>query len=201
MLMSTFTVDPQKITDFNRTHGQLESLILFSVSVAGKTAKQISKAIDSFLSGYKGSPFERVRAMIQDGSFEQRIKDAKLGKHRLLSRAFTDLATSGINLRTCTAQDLEKFYGIGLKTSRFFLLHSRENAEIAALDTHILSYMRKEMNLDAPKITPSSSKTYLHLEQRFIEQARKLNMSVAALDLAIWNRYSSRSGTGEEIHV
>jgi thermostable 8-oxoguanine DNA glycosylase len=197
--MPTYTVDPQRITDFSRTEGQLEALILFSIAVAGKTAKQISKALDHFLDGYKGSPFQRIRAMIEEGSLEQRIKDSKLGKHRVLNRAFADLATSGIDLRTCSAQDLEEFYGIGLKTSRFFLLHSRENAEIAALDTHILSYMRNEMNIDAPKVTPSSAKIYQHLERCFVAQARKLNMTVADLDLAVWNKYSSRSGTGEGI--
>lgn len=194
-------IDPQNITDFNRSQFQLELFVLWAVAVAGKTAKQISKALDNFLDGYKGSPFQRIRTMIDEGTLDQRIKDSKLGKHRVLNRAFADLATSGIDLRTCSALDLEKFCGIGLKTSRFFLLHSRENAEIAALDTHILSYMRNEMNIDAPKVTPSSTKTYQHLERCFIAQARKLNMTVADLDLAVWNKYSSKSGTGESIPV
>lgn len=188
--MATLKIDPQNITDFNRTDNQLEAFLLFSVAVAGKTAQVISDAIDRFLQGYKGSPFNRIRQMIQEGVLEEKIITSRLGKHRTLTKAFQQIVETSLDLKACSAEELEKIHGIGLKTSRFFLLHSRKNAKIAALDTHILNFMRTELGISTPKNTPASPQVYRQLEKAFINYADKTGKSVAEVDLAIWNKYS-----------
>jgi thermostable 8-oxoguanine DNA glycosylase len=75
-----------------------------------------------------------------------------------------------------------------MKTSRCFIIHSRPNAQYAALDTHILKHMRS-LGYDTPKSTPSK-KQYLHLEKEFLKLAKKADMSPANYDLMIWNKYS-----------
>ena len=84
-------------------------------------------------------------------------------------------------------EDLEAIPGIGPKTSRFFLLHTRPNQEIAVLDTWILKYL-KNAGYNAPKATPSGKK-YLELEKNFLFEARKNNMKPADFDIYIWRNF------------
>lgn len=99
-------------------------------------------------------------------------------------------------LRVCTVEDLENIKGIGAKTARFFIMHSRPNQRIAVLDTHILHWLR-DQGVAAPKTTPSKgSKKYKDLELTFLTLADKLGEDPAILDLRIWNEYS-RNGLGK----
>jgi thermostable 8-oxoguanine DNA glycosylase len=97
-----------------------------------------------------------------------------------------------INLATCTPQELEAITGIGEKTSRFFILHTRKNARVAAIDTHMLKYLRAVGVGDVPDKSPKGA-TYLRLEKQFIELADKSGMSIADFDLMIWNFYAGHS--------
>jgi thermostable 8-oxoguanine DNA glycosylase len=71
------------------------------------------------------------------------------------------------------------------------LVHSRENARYACLDTHVLKYLR-DIGIDAPKSTPTG-KHYTRLETIFLNLADDKQMTPAQFDLWIWNNYS-RSG-------
>jgi thermostable 8-oxoguanine DNA glycosylase len=77
-----------------------------------------------------------------------------------------------------------------MKTSRFYAMHSRENAVYAVLDTHILAYMRENMGIiDAPRSTPTSQRQYLTLEQTYLAHYNNLptpKPSLAEFDLQIW---------------
>lgn len=189
-------VDPTDITNYHRTDEQLQELLLFCVSVAGKTAKVIALKLEQFLSLDRegGTPFEKIRRMVQVHSLGTNLQHVKLGRYSTLSNCFSMLAKSNIDLRTCSVDDLEKFPGIGPKTSRFFVLHSRPDQRIACLDTHVLSYLR-DLGHDIPKGAPSG-KRYKAIEQIFIAHADELGRDIAELDLSIWNEYSKRSGAG-----
>ena len=84
--------------------------------------------------------------------------------------------------------DLETIKGIGPKTSRFFLMSSRQGVEYAALDTHILRWMRDQGIENIPKSTPSG-KRYLDLEQIYLKMVPE-GKSVGEFDLEIWREYS-----------
>lgn len=94
---------------------------------------------------------------------------------------------SGLNLKTCTVADLEAIYGIGMKTARYFILHTRKNARVACLDTHILSWLSYYTGYKVPKQTPTKTK-YLELEKVFLNICDTMQMTPADLDLKIWNK-------------
>ena len=115
----------------------------------------------------------------------------KLGQYNRLEGAFKGILQFKNQLRSVSVAQLESVSGIGSKTSRFFVLHSRPNQQVAVLDTHILKYM-KEQGYVVPKTTPTKSK-YLAIEQQFIFLAQESNMSVADFDLQIWKKFSKNN--------
>lgn len=183
-------VDPNNITNHNMNDYELQETILFWICVAGKTAKTIAKALDDLLEeiGAKEKhPFE-VIANIPEKELALKLKNNGIGCFTLKARAIKEIAESNINLRACAADDLEKIYGIGMKTSRCFLIHSREDAKYAGIDTHLLKFLRSKGH-DVPKSTPTKRK-YLELEQLILDYAKAANKTVAEFDLDVWRTYS-----------
>ncbi len=191
-------IDPFNITDFNRTDADLQEFWLFSICVAGKGADQQSKKLDAFLSGVQGplTPFQKVQWMIDQGILEERLKDHRLGQYSRITKSFEQSLQH--DLRTATLQQLESIFGVSYKTSRFFIMHSRPDVKIAALDTHILKYLNAN-GVEAPKNTPSSSKQYAELEQHFLRLAESSGMSLAEFDLAIWTQYARPANEGANV--
>jgi thermostable 8-oxoguanine DNA glycosylase len=68
-------------------------------------------------------------------------------------------------------------------------LHTRKDARVAALDTHILKYMR-DCGYEVPKSTPGSKKQYKKIEEQFLQLADESGQTVADFDLSIWKKYS-----------
>ena len=193
--MNKYLIDPTDITKFNRTNEELELFILFCVCVAGKTAKQTKLALAEFLeegskNSANNSPFDVINQMVKDNTLFDKIKKSSLGRHYVLYRAFKELSTTGIDLRQCSIHELEKIYGIGPKTSRFFIVHSRPAQKYAILDTHVLSYLRERGYDNIPKATPGSTKKYNEIEIIFLKEAKESGKSVAQFDLDIWNERS-----------
>lgn len=204
-------IDPVKITQFDLPKERLEEYLLFWICAAGKNAKSSAKGLETFLSfmrkwfRYQGqapprSPLLMIRKKEEWHRQQKRpgrngqwiaalMKISGIGCYNIKSKSFLELAYSGLDLKTCTIEDLEKIHGIGMKTSRCFLIHSRRDADCAGLDTHILHYMR-DLGYDVPRSTPSSRKQYLLLEREFVRLAKKARMSIAEFDLKIWRKYS-----------
>ena len=111
-----------------------------------------------------------------------------MGQYKRIKRAFCELANSGLDLKTCTVNDLEKIFGMKLKTSRFFLTHSRPNQSYAILDTHILAHMRNDYGIPTPKATPTNPKVYYDLEKKLLELISKSGKSFAEYDLEVWSK-------------
>ena len=201
-------VDPWNITDYNRSPAELEELLLFCVSVAGKSAGMAAAALDEFLAGQPGkSPFDKIRRLIKGGKLPQAIRRlikggklpqairaSRLGKHTRLTRAFAEIVQAGLDLTACTPEQLEAIHGIGPKTSRFFIVHTRAGEQLAVLDTHILRYMRSLGYENIPASTPTG-KRYLQIEQDFIALARREGRDIAEFDLWIWRQYARPAAT------
>lgn len=186
-------IDPTKITDFNRTEEQLQELLLFCILVAGKTASIQARKLEEFLrtDKLKKTPFQLLQHYIKHKTLLKKIKTAKLGQYSRLNKAFRQVLT--LDVKTCTVEQLEQITGIGPKTARFYILHSRPNQQVAVLDTHVLKWLRDELSLETPKSTPGSKK-YLELEQAFLKYCKKNHKNPATFDLEIWNKYSIKSG-------
>jgi hypothetical protein len=133
-------IDPSNVTHTARTDAELEEFLLFCVCVAGKNADQQAAKLDRFLGSRP--PFAFIRARHRDGTLEARLREVRLGKYTLLARSFREMAHAGADLRACGWEELTRFPGIGIKTAKFFVLHSRAGAMHGVLDTHVLGWMR-----------------------------------------------------------
>jgi thermostable 8-oxoguanine DNA glycosylase len=195
-------VDPFHITNFNRTQDELEEFAIFAVLVAGKTATTIAPRLDNFLSQKNRyiTPFKYIDKLSQHPEFfSSFLKSFGFGCYNQKAETLTQLCEASLDLRTCTAEDLERIKGVGLKTSRFFLLHSRPNLRYAVLDTHILKGLRDYGLENVPLVTPKSPKIYARLEHEFLKICDSLEKRPEALDLEWWTKYNAlRAANGKD---
>lgn len=190
-------IDPDKITNFQSSTRQLEEQLLFWICVAGKKASTISRRMVRLASKLgsprpHATPFQIVRAYIQKNGVNRLaalMKECGIGCYNMKARAFADLVSRDLNLERCSVEDLEDVIGIGPKTARCFILHTREDAQVAGLDIHVLKFLRA-LGYDTPKQTPTG-KRYKEIEQVFLETCERHSRSPAALDLLVWRVYSS----------
>ena len=180
-------IDPHKVTNTARTREELEEFLLFCVVVAGKNADQQSKKLELFLEGR--GPFDFIRG--SGGRLDARLREVRLGKYTLLGRSFRALARSGIDLGSCPWEDLTQFPGIGIKTAKFFVLHSRPAQMHGVLDTHVLSWMGEHWGSPVPRHSPQDRRTYLFWETVYfgMVSARfhgKVPVDWAKFDLDLW---------------
>lgn len=179
-------VDPFNVTDYNRTTEELEEFFLFCVFVAGKNAVQTAEKTHKFYN--RVGP---ISGWVNKYYLITQAKKQKLGKYGVLLGFFDKVIFDKPDLTQITLDELLEYPGVGPKTARFFLLHSRDNVKVAVLDTHILKYLNNH-GIFAPKSTPQG-KTYLKLEKEFLKlySQNGNNKSLAAFDLDIWKSYRS----------
>lgn len=187
-------IDATKITNYRLSESNLEEMILFWICAAGKNGVTAARCLDALLSSpvqlTDRTPFEIISQMDKERLLEFHMKRCGIGCYNLKAKYFRDLISANLNLRKCTVDELESINGIGPKTARCFLIHTRKNQPYAGLDTHILKYLRDQGH-EVPKSTPNG-KRYRDLEQIFLGYVKKSGKSVAEFDLAIWNEYRSK---------
>ena len=187
-------INPAEVTNYNRTQSELQEFILFCINVAGKKSSVESPKLEVFIERAKDitketSPFNCIKKLIKLGRLNEIMHWAKLSPYAQRYNSY--VAVSKIkDLQTVTLNRLLQVPGIGLKTARFFLSHSREDFDEPMLDTHILRYLRDQGYTDAPKSTPSNENTYYYFANIFKNIARQLGKTVTDLDLEIWKQYS-----------
>lgn len=195
----TGVIDPTKVTNFNRTPEELEEFLLFCIVAAGKNSYVQSKKLEDFLANWRQNgftPFSWIRYLdsITNESISNVLRKVKMGQYQRISIAFRGVATffkyqskhpDYHPLREIPLQTLECIKGIGMKTSRFFVMHTRKAQNYACLDTHILKWLESKGH-EVPKTTPNGVK-YLELEKIFLAYANDMGMMPADLDLKIWN--------------
>jgi len=188
-------IDVTTVPFYHLNDYELEEFAILCVLVAGKNATTCSKILDKFLEnsrlwyGTTLSPFQLIRRM-QLLDTEYFLKKSGMGCYTAKSRTIYDLAHERLNLRTCPVEDLEKIRGIGPKTSRFFVVHTRPGAMHAILDVHMLQHLR-DMGIRAPKSTPTRG-TYARLEKAVLYFAKQKGLTPAEYDIAVWKLYSGR---------
>jgi len=187
-------INPAKVTNYNRTQYELEEFILFCINVAGKKSAIEAPKLEVFIERAKNitkesTPFNCIRKLIKLGRLNEIMHWAKLSPYAQRYNSYVAVAKIK-DLQTVTLNRLLQVSGIGLKTARFFLSHSREDFDEPMLDTHILRFLRDQGHADAPKSTPSNENTYRYFANIFKNIARQLGKSVTDLDLEIWKQYS-----------
>ena len=198
--MMKMTVDPYNITKYNRTEAELECFLLFCIVVAGKTAYIQARKLDEFLTSVNKrlmmpehvNPFQSLKSAEQHGILMEEILKAKLGQYKKIYNGFKYISERKYNLNRMTPQLLECIPGVGMKTSRFFLLHSDKfyKDKIAILDTHILKFIKENIDDKAPKSTPTIKVTYKYWEDVFLYWCECNNKNVADFDLEVWKSYA-----------
>jgi len=192
-------VNPHDITQYSLNDDQIEEHILFWICAAGKTAKTAAKGLDLLMQkidGYVHGPFTAIRKYVVKATFGTEdelpmlLKSCGIGAYTGKAEAMRQIAFSEYNLRLCSTDDLEIIKGIGPKTSRCFILHTRRNARVAGLDTHILKFLRSKGHDEVPTSTPGSRKLYAKFEKLFIKYADEAGLTPAAFDLQVWKSYT-----------
>lgn len=185
-------IDPIKFTNFELDTNGLQEYILFAIAAAGKNALTTARLLEDLLSKNKNkSPFASIRSHKSEVSLKQTMKKVGFGCYTLKSKGFWWLVNKKINLSNCSIEELEACPGIGMKTSRFFLMHTREDCNVACLDTHVLKFMRDQGFDKIPKQTPTG-KRYLKIENDFLDICKSKKIHPAVFDLQIWNEYRLR---------
>jgi len=181
------TYDPK----FNRTDAELEAFFLFCICVAGKNADRTIRAINRFFSPTQ-KPSIYLQKLCRNKTLRAKLKEQGFGQYNRIERAIAEWLSLGINLKTCSIEDLEQIHGIGSKTSRMFVSFTRPKVNVAILDVHILRWLRSK-GIDAPKQTPSGKK-YLALEQIYLKLAKQEKRNPITMDYEIWKESRASKG-------
>ena len=194
-------INPAEVKNYNRTESELEEFLLFGINVAGKKSAVEAPKLEAFLRGARKldvSPFDWIRLLQEDGGLKSFMRARKISPYQDRYNSYVDvikLSSSNSfpwkSLRDVTLEGLMKVRGIGMKTARFFLSNTRKDFDEPMLDTHIMSWLRDQGYVNAPKSTPSSKKVYDYWADIFKDYARQLGKSVRELDIEIWKEYSN----------
>ena len=187
-------INPQEITDYNRTNAELEFFLLFCIVVAGKKSDIQARKLEAWYDNrvyHQDTPFEYAERLEQNNELRQSLEEVKMGQYNRLVNSFQDAIYGDFDLQKCSLQQLCTIRGVKLKTSNFFLTHSREGYNVPVLDTHVLKFLKAEGIKNVPKSTPQDEKLYNSLAKQFTTIAKRRRMSVADLDLQVWKQYST----------
>ena len=138
-----------------------EFYILFTVLSAGKPSHQQTRGLMYFLSlESEGSPFEKVRKMLANGTLVRNLALAGLGTFNQYARAFIALTKLDIDeLKGMPEEDLDRTLrripSISDKIINFIKLYSHGQEKPAILDRHVLRIMKNillKMHEDGEKL-------------------------------------------------
>ena len=183
------------IENYSRSDEELIQFWHFSLFVRGKNADVQAKKLALFHDLLPPASF-LTTPVVDPGRLHTALLTIRSGQYESLTRAIHEtherMAVVGSDfLRLSQPSDLESIAGVGPKTARYFIMYSRPNAQVAALDTHILRWLQ-EQGYDAPKATPSSPDTYRRLEKAFLYECERRGRAPSDLDLDIWKTMRSR---------
>lgn len=171
--------------------------LLLAVMVANKPADVSERKLIKFLATGEipATPFEVLHGMIGAGVLRARLEQVKSGQYNRIERAFRAIdkwSESFPDPRTWTLGGLEGIPGIGPKTARWFYLLVNPKAQVAALDTHILKFLRDQGDPSVPKNTPPKGNVYKTLEAKFLQWADKLGLQPRDMDFMVWTVYRNK---------
>ena len=192
-MSDTLTINPTDITNYERTDSQLQAVWRFCIRVAGNNSATTARLVAKLLKDRGDmTPFEFIKSL-KLSELHNYLKAHKTGQYDRIRKAL--YFSAKLDLRTCTREDLLDVYGVGPKTARFFLLHTRKFCDEVVLDTHILRWMREKCGIkEAPKNTPQNPEKYAQYAGlcRYLIEQHYPSLTLAQADLMIWTEMSGR---------
>ena len=130
---------------------ELQWRLLYSIFVANKTSEFAEKKTLAFIGMLNKDelPFDYIKTL-DDFWLDNTLRFIGVGQYRRTVPALRGIVN--LNLRTCTIDDLEAVKGIGMKTSRFYLMCIKRDSDVATLDVHVLRWM-KSQGYDVPTLS------------------------------------------------
>lgn len=195
-------IDPNVVAKFDRNNKELLEFWLFCLFVRGKNADiqryKLEQFIDNVCAATGKSKKEWAAGLLffaNEILIENALRAAGSGQYTSLVKAIRETSVhiwkDSDFLRNCTLEDLESIPGVGPKTARYFLMNTRPDQRLAALDTHILQFLEAREGIEVPKSTPTG-KRYGELEDTFLLIADFEGVSPVELDLAVWRASRER---------
>lgn len=186
------SIDPKAVTNFSRTRAELELFWIFCVCVAGKNADQTASKVGNMFRRCltkNDTPFTYLKD--NQHAIHNLLVANRIGQYGRIESAIMD--SLELDLADCTLDELMNCRGVGPKTARFFLVHTRKDADYVVLDTHILKWLRTKYDSEYPKSTPSGQE-YVRIENiaRMLFKTEFLDATMAEIDLLIWAKMSGR---------
>ena len=94
-------INPATVTNYNRTHVQLEEFILFAINVAGKKSAVEAPKLDKFLTSLKNlygnlcehadSPFSLIRYAWAEGKLMELMKEHAISPYKQRYNSYVDV--------------------------------------------------------------------------------------------------------------
>jgi len=190
-------LEKASVGDPNLSIDNAQWWLLFAILVANKGAEITEKKLVALLEMVKyGSPFHRIRGIaIIPGGLDYALRKVKTGQYKRVEKALCYVADprhkSGFpeDPRTVTLEQLLAVPGIGPKTAKWYYQLLHPAAYVAALDTHVLKFLRDQGIPNVPKNTPPEGPTYKRLEAEFILLCTRTGLTPRDLDFFVWSVY------------
>ncbi len=159
---------------------RMDKLQLFSQSRRSSRFDQYERAVKSTLSegcGPSRYPFARLRA-----------SHVRSAAERIYGRGDTlrSLLENADDTRSARRRLISEVPGLGPKQASLFLRNIGYTAEVAILDTHVLTYMGWVGLAEATISSVATVRTYGALEDAFMEHACSFGYTLECFDLAVW---------------
>lgn len=195
-------IDPTDVIKFDRTQAELEEFWLFCTVVAGKTAATQARLLEGFLNLLREvptaraphlpgrTPFRLIAHAHNMDALLPALVESRLGQYTRLNKCFAE--SMYLDLANDPVEEFEAIYGVGPKTARMFLMHSRPGQRLAAIDTHVLKHLRAN-GIEAPLVTPGNAKEYRRLEMEFLKLADAAGQDPSTYDLEVWKSYQRQT--------
>lgn len=189
--------DPLKPSEESIVFRSREAFLVFCIMVAGKNGARTVRVVERLFEGCRTEysfvrgqprPFKRIKDLIGENRLHDRLVEIRCGQYSRIARALIALIDENIDPDDTSVEQLERIPGIGPKTSRYFMMRAH-GEEHAALDTHVLKYLRS-LGYSAPRSTPGSKKVYSELEHCFIKEAHARGLTADELDGQVWEHYA-----------
>lgn len=165
------------------TDAQLEEIFLFWLCATKSNFLDVGLNLRKFLAKWNNhgtlSPFKAIRNMVDKVNLPLEIKNFGIQDHNDKAIMFIMIAFSGLNLRTCTGEELGKIKGIKKKSINCFFVHTRHK---------VIENKNKNKSNDIKKEYEKFIKNNMK-ENKKAEEINEYKKDLIEIDLDLWNLF------------